>query len=110
MLKEQRTEQRTGSNFANAEINDDRVEFEYVREDQGQMSTASLVAMRTNTTVQSLDSRLSYLGGQPLREKERRGSGVLMRRCPLVCERRYPAPPRVESACWENQINAMDRG
>jgi hypothetical protein len=40
----------------------------------------------------------------------RRGSGVLMRRCPLVCERRYPAPPRVESACWENQINAMDRG
>ena len=27
----------------------------------------------------------------------RRGSGVLMRRCPLVCERRYPAPPRGSS-------------
>ena len=35
--------------------------------------------MRTNTTVQSLDLRLSYFGGQPLREEERRGSGMLMR-------------------------------
>ena len=99
MLKEQRTEQRTGSNFANAEINDDRVEFEYVREDQGQISTASLVAMQTDTTVQSLDLKFSYFGrgGQPLREKERLDSGVLMRRCPLVCERLCPAPPRGSS-------------
>ena len=38
-----------------AEINDDRTEFKYIREDQGQISTASLVAMQTDTTVQSLD-------------------------------------------------------
>ena len=46
-------------------------------------SHALLEAMRTNKTVRSLDLRLSYFGGQPLREGERRGSGVLMRRCPL---------------------------
>ena len=72
-------------------------EFEYVREDEGQVSIALLEAMRTNKTVRSLDLRLSYFGGQPLREGERRGSGVLMRRCPLVCERLCPAPPRGSS-------------
>ena len=97
MLTEQRTEQRTGSNFASADINDDRVQFEYVREDGRHMSTAWLEAMRTITAVQNLDLRLSYFGGQPLREEERRDSGVLMRRCPLVCERLCPAPPRGSS-------------
>ena len=42
--------------------------------------------MRTITAVQKLDLRLSYFGGQPLREAERRDNGVLMRRCPLVCD------------------------
>ena len=39
--------------------------------------------MQTITAVQSLDLKLSYFGGQPLREAERRDSEVLMRRCPL---------------------------
>ena len=37
-------------------------EFEYVREDEGQVSIALLKAMRTNKTVRSLDLRFSYFG------------------------------------------------
>ena len=33
-----------------------------VDKDQGQISTASLVAMQTDTTVQSLDLKFSYFG------------------------------------------------
>ena len=78
-----------------AEINDDRTEFKYIREDQGQISTASLVAMQTDTTVQSLDLKFSYFGrgGQPLREKERLDSGVLMRRI-LLHHADVPTPGR----------------
>ena len=78
-----------------AEINDDRTEFKYLREDQGQISTASLVAMQTDTTVQSLDLKFSYFGrgGQPLREKERLDSGLLMRRI-LLHHADVPTPGR----------------
>ena len=59
-----------------AETNDDRTEFKYLREDQGQISTASLVAMQTDTTVQSLDLKFSYFGKGGSRCVKKNGSTV----------------------------------
>ena len=39
-------------------------EFEYVREDEGQVSIALLEAMQKNKTVRSLDLKFSYFGEQ----------------------------------------------